>query len=125
MAKYQIVRWSEWHGIGFLRPKRSAMILIYDWFLYLGWWEIRKWRYPAITQKEIDIFYSEKKKRGFKREQEESMIIPSTLKPENVKRLMEIQNRLYILNLIDHWSREERKEYVDLTAEREKIRRGE
>ena len=52
-----------------------------------------------------------------------AMIIPSTLKPENVKRLVEIGNRLYILNLIDHWSREERKEYVDLTAEREKIRR--
>ena len=54
----------------------------------------------------------------------EPMIIPSTLKPENVKRLVEIGNRLYILNLTDHWSREERKEYVDLTAEREKIRRG-
>ena len=53
------------------------------------------------------------------------MIIPSTLKPENVKRLMEIGNRLYILNLIANWSREERKEYVDLTAESEKIRRGE
>ena len=53
-----------------------------------------------------------------------AMIIPSTLKPENVMRLVEIQNRLYILNMIDHWSREERKEYVDLTAEREKIRRG-
>ena len=54
-----------------------------------------------------------------------AMIIPPTLKPENVKRLVEIGNRLYILNMIDHWSREERKEYVDLTAEREKIRRGE
>ena len=53
------------------------------------------------------------------------MIIPPTLKPENVKRLVDIGNRLYILNMIDHWSREERKEYVDLTAEREKIRRGE
>ena len=52
------------------------------------------------------------------------MIIPSTLKPENVKRLVEIGNRLYILNMIANWSREERKEYVDLTAEREKIRRG-
>jgi len=50
------------------------------------------------------------------------MIIPSTLKPENVMRLMQIQNRLYILNMIDHWSREERKEYVDLTAERERLR---
>ena len=53
-----------------------------------------------------------------------AMIIPSTLKPENVKRLVDIQNRLYILNLIDHWSREERKEYVDLTAERERLKDG-
>ena len=52
------------------------------------------------------------------------MIIPPTLKPENVKRLVEIGNRLYILNIIDHWSREERKEYVDLTAEKEKLRNG-
>uniref|UniRef100_A0A6M3ISL4 Uncharacterized protein n=1 Tax=viral metagenome TaxID=1070528 RepID=A0A6M3ISL4_9ZZZZ len=52
-----------------------------------------------------------------------AMIIPPTLKPENVKRLVDIGNRLYILNLIDHWSREERKEYTDLIAEREKIRR--
>ena len=50
------------------------------------------------------------------------MIIPTTLKPKNVMRLMEIQNRLYILNMINHWSREERKEYVDLTAERERLR---
>jgi len=35
---------------------------------------------------------------------------------------VEIGNRLYILNLIDRWSREERKEYVELTAERERLR---
>ena len=52
------------------------------------------------------------------------MIIPSTLKPENVMRLVEIQNRLYILNMINHWSGEERKEYVDLTAEKEKLKNG-
>ena len=52
------------------------------------------------------------------------MIIPPTLKPENVKRLVEIGNRLYILNMIDHWSREERKEYAELTAERERLRNG-
>ena len=52
------------------------------------------------------------------------MIIPTTLKPKNVMRLMEIQNRLYILNMINHWSREERKEYVDLTAERERLKDG-
>jgi len=47
------------------------------------------------------------------------------LTPAELKRLVDIGNRLYILNMIDHWSKEERKEYVDLTAEREKIRRGE
>ena len=52
------------------------------------------------------------------------MIIPPTLKPENVKKLVEIGNRLYILKMIDHWSREERKEYVDLTAERERLKDG-
>ena len=52
------------------------------------------------------------------------MIIPPTLKPENVMRLVEIGNRLYILNLIANWSREERKEYVDLTAERERLKDG-
>jgi len=55
---------------------------------------------------------------------ERIMIIPPTLKPENVMRLVEIGNRLYVLNLIDHWSREERKEYVDLTAERERLKDG-
>ena len=52
------------------------------------------------------------------------MIIPITLKPENVKRLVDIGNRLYVLNMTDRWSPEERAEYVTLTADRERIRRG-
>ena len=51
--------------------------------------------------------------------------ISGMLDPESLKRLVDIGNRLYILNLTDHWSREEREEYVKLTEEREKLRRGE
>ena len=43
MKKYQFVNWfPEWKGSGF---KRSVygMTLIYDWYLWLGFWEIRKW----------------------------------------------------------------------------------
>ena len=46
------------------------------------------------------------------------------LDPESLKRLMDIGNRLYVLNLTDHLSREEKEEYVKLTEEREKLRRG-
>ena len=52
------------------------------------------------------------------------MIIPSTLKPENVKRLVEIGNRLYIMEIADRLTREEQDERRALIAEREKIRRG-
>jgi len=51
--------------------------------------------------------------------------ISGMLDPESLKRLVGIGNRLYTLNLTDHWSREEREEYVKLTEEREKLRRGE
>jgi len=52
------------------------------------------------------------------------MIIPSTLKPENVMRLMQIQNRLYVISMADRMTREEQDERRALIAEREKIRRG-
>jgi len=52
------------------------------------------------------------------------MIIPPTLKPENVKRLVEIQNRLYVIEMADRMTREEQNERRALIAEREKIRRG-
>ena len=44
------------------------------------------------------------------------------LDPESLKRLVDIGNRLYALNLTDHLSREEKEEYVKLTEEREKLR---
>ncbi len=56
--------------------------------------------------------------------EEKEMIIPPVLKPENIKRLVDIGNRLYILNMIDHWTGDDRREYIKLTAEREKLRRG-
>ena len=41
--KYQFVSWfPEWVGFSFFRPIR-ALTLIYDWYLFLGFWEIRKW----------------------------------------------------------------------------------
>ena len=49
----------------------------------------------------------------------------SALDPKSLKRLVDIGNRLYVLNLTDHLSREEKEEYVKLTEEREKLRRGE
>ena len=47
------------------------------------------------------------------------------LDPESLKRLAGIGARLYALNLTDRLSREEKEEYVKLTEEREKLRRGE
>ena len=52
------------------------------------------------------------------------MIIPPTLKPENVKRLVEIGNRLYIMEMADRMTREEQDERHALIAERERIVRG-
>ena|SRR3990167_2270316 len=45
-AKYQFVSWfPQWKGIFFKRiePVR-AMSRIYEWVLFLGFWEVRKWR---------------------------------------------------------------------------------
>lgn len=45
MKKYQFIKWfPEWCGVGFKIPQAgSGFRLIYDWFLWLGFWEIRKW----------------------------------------------------------------------------------
>ncbi len=55
--KYQAVWWPKWNGFFFTFSK-GALSLIYDWFLGLGWLEIRKWRKP-VTQKDIDNFREE------------------------------------------------------------------
>lgn len=43
--RYQFVRWPEWIGLGFTRldPEKTDMALIYEWYLWFGFWELRKW----------------------------------------------------------------------------------
>ena len=44
MKRFQFVWWSGWPGLHFGRwPKDSSWSLIYDWHLFIGWLEIRKW----------------------------------------------------------------------------------
>jgi len=41
--KYQLINWfPEWQGIGFIKST-YGLALIYDWYLYLGYLEVRKW----------------------------------------------------------------------------------
>ena len=60
MMKYQVVSYQQWIGVHFWRPGYSSLRLIFDWFLDLGWWQIRKWRHPPVNQEEIDKFYDER-----------------------------------------------------------------
>ena len=42
-GKYQFVNWfPDWHGFSF-KKSEHGLRYIYDWYLYLGYWEIRKW----------------------------------------------------------------------------------
>jgi len=42
--KYQFInRFPHWRGLGIYRPD-SFLKFIYEWFLFLGWFEVRKWR---------------------------------------------------------------------------------
>ena len=46
MKTIQFVNWfPEWKGIGFhsIRNTDWDMRYIFDWFLWFGFWEIRKW----------------------------------------------------------------------------------
>ena len=52
------------------------------------------------------------------------MTIPPVLKEENVLRLMQINQKLYIMEMADRLTREEQDERRSLLAEREKLRRG-
>ncbi len=52
------------------------------------------------------------------------MTIPPVLTPEGLKRLFDIGNRLYVMEMADRLTREEQEERRELLAEREKIRRG-
>jgi hypothetical protein len=44
--KFQLVRWfPEWKGFGFRRLSiyKTGMALIFEWIIWFGFWEIRKW----------------------------------------------------------------------------------
>jgi len=46
MKQYQFVRWfPEWVGFSFCRldKKETDLAYIFEWFLAIGFWEIRKW----------------------------------------------------------------------------------
>ena len=47
-----------------------------------------------------------------------------TLSPDNVNRLIEIENILFYINMKDRLDREDREQYAKLTAERERLRKG-
>lgn len=48
---YQFVRWfPRWLGVYFMRvPLESDMSYIYQWYLVLGFWEVRKWSARKLT----------------------------------------------------------------------------
>ncbi len=46
LSKYQFVSWFPgwiWFGFTRLDPKKTCMALVYEWYLWLGFWEARKW----------------------------------------------------------------------------------
>jgi hypothetical protein len=47
VASYQVInwfpKWAGWAQFKRLDPKQTDLALIYDWFLWIGFWEIRKW----------------------------------------------------------------------------------
>lgn len=43
MKRYQFVRWfPEYKGVSF-KKATGSLSLIFDWYIWLGFWEIRKW----------------------------------------------------------------------------------
>jgi len=64
--KYHFVNWfPDWRGFHFykLNPEKSSYYLIYEWFLFIGFWEIRKWqRNPAKALKIYQTYWDKKEK---------------------------------------------------------------
>lgn len=55
--RIQIIPWWFWVGFGFSRPPRdSSMSLIYDWYLLLGFIEIR--RFHNLKSDDIEKLHS-------------------------------------------------------------------
>ena len=47
---YQLVHWfPDWQGIGWQQAS-GWLAGPYDWFMYLGFWEIRKWTEEATDE---------------------------------------------------------------------------
>jgi len=43
----QLIKWfPKWQGFYFIKldPSKTNIALIYDWFLYIGFWEMRKFK---------------------------------------------------------------------------------
>ena len=56
--KYQFIRHGKWQGIKCFGIKRGVgLALIYDWVIYLGFLEIRKWH--KLKKGDIEETYKE------------------------------------------------------------------
>jgi len=46
VRRYQFVNYyPKWQGFGFRKTKpKEAIYLIYEWFLFWGYWNVRYWR---------------------------------------------------------------------------------
>ena len=46
ISSYQLVSWfPEWYGFQFIRldPDKDELGWIFEWVVFLGFWELRKW----------------------------------------------------------------------------------
>ena len=53
--RYQFVKWfPDWFGVGFEKfGPNCGLYTIYEWCLYLGWWEVRKWVRPQDGERRL------------------------------------------------------------------------
>lgn len=59
--RYQFVNWfPRWRGFGFTRVSTwdNAMQFVYDWILWFGFWDIRKWH--NLKKGELDEYHNRK-----------------------------------------------------------------
>jgi len=54
MKKYQFVKWfPNWQGLDYAKAT-GASALIYDWYVRLAFWEIRKWH--QLKKGEVEAY---------------------------------------------------------------------
>jgi len=60
LYQYQLVSWwHEWHGFKFYQVHEDypdGLGMVYDWCLYIGFWEIRKWRGQRPKKNRTGVF---------------------------------------------------------------------